>query len=193
MGRKRARENARSIIKHMRKIKFIIISAAVLCVLPLAGHAKEAIGGYALEYDQKYETDTDNNGKNDRTSYYQGDRLVWSAYDEDENGKADLWIRYRDGDTPDLELVDYNSDGDPDKISEFDYQGKREVIYDTVEESSSGIIKLIIFAAIAGLAVYLANKYRKEERIRKWLARAMIRISQIKNKGKDSQTPGGGV
>lgn len=146
----------------MRKINITIL-LAVIAFLPLAGYAKEMIGDYVLEYDEKIEADTNNDGKNDRTTYYLGNRLVWSAYDEDGNGKPDLWLRYKNGDTVDLELHDPDGNGEPDKIAEFDYQGKREVIYDSEEEfaknSYFGMYTVLMLIAIIGIAIYFGRNF----------------------------------
>lgn len=111
------------------KLFISIIAIAVLCG-PLISFAKESVAGYPLEFDQKLEADTNGNGVNDRTSYYIGDRITWTVYDEDENGKPDVWLRYANGDTLDLELYDRDGDGEPETITEFDGQENAEVIYD---------------------------------------------------------------
>ena len=135
----------------------------VLLLLPSGVFAKEMIGDYLLEYDQKIEADTDGNGKNDRTSYYLGERLVWSSYDEDENGEPDFWLRYKNGDTVDLEIYDPDGDGEPEKIAEFDYQGKREVIYDSEAEFAgnsplSYVVYIYIGVGLA-IAVFFVKRY----------------------------------
>ncbi len=117
--------------------KSLIAFALVVTLFPLGVFAKETIGNYPLEYDTRMEADTNGNGKNDRTSYYQGDTLVWSAYDEDENGKPDLWLRYKGGDTIDLEIHDADGNGEPEKIAEF-VQDRREIIYDAEAEFAGG-------------------------------------------------------
>lgn len=141
----------------------------VLLMLPSGVFAKEMIGDYLLEYDQKIEADTDGNGKNDRTSYYQGERLVWSAYDEDENGEPELWLRYKNGDIVDLELYDPDGDGEPDKIAEFDYQGKREVIYDSEAEfAGSSSLSFLVYIYI-GVGLAIAVFFGKRYLVRKFL------------------------
>ena len=134
----------------------------IIAVIPAVVFAKETIGDYVIEFDQKLESDTNDDGKNDLTSYYLGDRLVWSASDNDRDGKLDLWLRYRNGDAVDLELYDTDSDGNPDKIAEFDYQGKREVVYDSSAKfpsESSFTSSIIWLLALAGIG-YVGYRYK---------------------------------
>lgn len=139
--------------------------ACAAALSPFGVSAKETIGGYPLEYDQALPADTNGNGTPDRTSYYLGDRLVWSAYDEDEDGEADLWLRYRNGDMVDLELTDTNGDGEPEKIAEFDLGEKREVIYDSEADlASSGGSPLLGTLVLLGLAaVAWQNRMKAKE------------------------------
>lgn len=145
----------------MQKIKLLIsIIAAAALFAPLMGFAKEGVAGYLFEFDQKLEADTNGNGVNDRTSYYKGDRLMWTVYDQDENGEPDLWFRYANGDTLDLELFDRNGDGEPDTITEFDGQENAEVIYDADAPggaSSSWLWWLIGAAVLIAAAFALKN------------------------------------
>ncbi|MEK7519804.1 MAG: hypothetical protein AAB581_00975 [Patescibacteria group bacterium] len=146
----------------MQKITFTIaIIAAAALSAPFAGFAKEGVAGYLFEYDQKLETDTNGNGVNDRTSYYQGDRLVWTAYDEDENGAADLWFRFKNGDTVDLELADRDGDGEPDLITEVSSAEKAEVIFDE-QAAGGGASSWWVYAAVAAVMLGVAVFYRKE-------------------------------
>lgn len=130
------------------QLKIVLL---LLLALPLAVLAKETIGDYVLEFDEKIETDTDGNGKNDRTSYYKNNVLVWSAFDDDEDGEPDLWLRYKNGDIVDLEISDPNGDGNPDKIAEFDYQGKRELIYDSGAEFAGSNSLSMTYVLIIGI------------------------------------------
>lgn len=134
----------------------IILSAAVL---PYAVSAKEMIGDYVLEYDLKTVADTNGDGTDDRTSYYKGDALIWSAYDENGDGKPDLWMRYKNGDTIDLELFDPDGDGEPDKITEFNAQEKAEVVYDNGAEFAGGgsAVNYVLIALVLAAAWF----YRK--------------------------------
>lgn len=142
----------------MNNIAIKILLATVIIAAPFGAYSKDlTIGDYAMTFDQTFEADTDGNGTNDRTSYYQGDTLMWAAYDEDENGKADLWLRYKNGDSVDLELYDRDGDGEPDKIVEVDSQEKTEVIYDAAAKGASSpssfaalIIALVLGGAAAG-------------------------------------------
>lgn len=138
-------------------VKTTIVGLALLCA-PIFTFAKEGvleIGEYTIEYDQTHEADTNDNGKNDRTSYYFKEQLVFTAYDENEDGKQDLWFRFTNGDTVDLELADTDGDGDPNTIAEVNAQEKADVIYDT--EASGGIMFGLVFfigMGILGLAFW---------------------------------------
>lgn len=130
--------------------KKTLIMLAISC-LPFFAFAKEGVlevGDYTIEHDQSFEADTNDNGKNDRTSYYMSGQLVFTAYDENEDGKQDLWFRFKNGDVVDLELSDTNSDGDPDVITEVDAQEKAEVIYS--EEAGGGIMFGLVFFIVMG-------------------------------------------
>ena len=134
--------------------KTTIIGIALL-FLPVFVFAKEGmleVGDYTIEYDQALETDTNNNGTNDRVSYYLKEQLVFTAYDENEDGKQDLWFRFTNGDTVDLELADKNADGKPDIVTEVSAQEKAEVIYDT--KAGGGILfGLVFFIGMGMLAL----------------------------------------
>lgn len=164
MGIQRTRSRSQFTHRRMQKITLTTI-LCVAALMPLGVSAKETIGGYPLEYDQTLSADTDGNGTPDRTSYYLGNRLVWSAYDEDEDGAADLWLRYRNGDMVDLELTDQNGDGKPEKIAEFDTAEKREVIFDSeAAPASGGSSPLLGALVILGLAAVLwQNRDRAKE------------------------------
>jgi len=126
-------------------LKTTIVTIAIL-FLPVLAFAKEGvleIGDYTIEYDQAFEADTNNNGTNDRVSYYLKEQLVFTAYDENEDGKQDLWFRFTNGDAVDLELSDKNADGKPDTITEVNAQEKAEVIYDT--QAGGGIMFGLVF------------------------------------------------
>lgn len=56
----------------------------------------------------------------ERTSYYDGDRLVFTAYDTDGDGLDDLWFEYDDSRRLKMELRDTDGDGDPDRALRFD-------------------------------------------------------------------------
>src|SRR5665648_292067 len=90
-------------------LAFLIISILLISSSPVSADSIE-IGKYKIVYDALVVTDTDEDGINDRTSYYQDGLLVFTAYDRDNNGKPDLWFRYDDELRLDLEIVDSNND-----------------------------------------------------------------------------------
>lgn len=134
--------------------KTTIIATAIL-FLPVFVFAKAGVlevGDYAIEYDSIIEADTNGNGKNDRASYYLNEQLVFTAYDENEDGSQDLWFRFKNGDAVDLELADSNGDGNPDVITEVDAQEKAEVIYDA--ETDGGIVFGAVFFIMMGVLAF---------------------------------------
>ncbi|MEK7493646.1 MAG: hypothetical protein AAB630_00665 [Patescibacteria group bacterium] len=146
-------------------LKKIIVAVAIAC-LPAFVFAQSAVqtlkvGDYTIEYDKTLEADTNSNGKNDRTSYYLKDQLVFTAYDENEDGKQDLWFRFKNGDAVDLELADKNADGKPDMITEVDAQEKAEVIYDADADGGSSFktFFFIAIAIVATAAVYFGRTF----------------------------------
>lgn len=149
--------------------KAVVIGSVIAC-LPFFTSAKQSVvevGDYATEYDQTFEADTNGNGKNDRTSYYMNGQLVFTAYDENEDGRQDLWFRFKNGDTADLELADADADGDPDMITEVDAEEKAEVIYNA--DAEGGIMfGLIFFIAMGALALafwqrkFIARKIKEK-------------------------------
>ena len=139
----------------------LFVTAFALAASPVYALTTENIGDYTIEYDRKVESDTDGDGKNDRTSYYGGDTLLWSAYDESKDGTPDLWMRFRGGDTVDLELFDRDGNSEPDKIAEYDQGARREVVFDdrvSTPGSSSNAILFLVFGVIIALG-YVIKKY----------------------------------
>lgn len=55
-----------------------------------------------------------------RTSFYDGDLLVFTAYDTDGDGQDDLWFEYDDARRLTMELRDTDGDGQPDRALRFD-------------------------------------------------------------------------
>lgn len=150
----------------MQNIVIKLLITVTVIALPFGAYAKEfGVGDYPIIFDQKLEADTSGNGVNDRTSYYQGDLLVWTAYDEDENGEWETWFRYKGGDSVDLELYDRDGNGTPDRIVEVDAQEKPEVIYDAAFEggtfssaTTTVIVILVLGGAGAGWYVWRKKK-----------------------------------
>ena len=123
--------------------------------------AKLTVGEYVFEFDEKVKADTDANGTDDRTTYYQKGQMVLSVYDENENGRPDVWIRYANGDTADLELADKNGDGNPDMIVEINAQGKADVLLDTDVSWSKSFfreLRTLFFGMILVWIGYIALK-----------------------------------
>ena len=56
----------------------------------------------------------------ERTSYYDGELLVFTAYDTDGDGQDDLWFEYDDSRRLVMELQDTDGDGEPDRALRFD-------------------------------------------------------------------------
>lgn len=145
--------------------KKIVIALAIACMPALAFAQSAAqtltVGDYAIEYDQKLEADTNNNGKNDRTSYYRNEQLVFTAYDENEDGKQDLWFRFKNGDAVDLELADTDGNGKPDIITEVDAQEKAEVIYNAKAGGGSSFktFFFIVIAIVLVVAAYFGREF----------------------------------
>ena len=156
-------------IKHITHINIRVMAALALFLSFTAfAQAKPEtlkIGDYVIEYDQKIQADTDADGKDDRQSYYLKDQLVFVAYDENGDGKPNLWFRYTNGDTVDLELADKNTDGKPDTITEIDSNGKAEVIFDTGGShggSSLSSLYVLIVIPLLGAAAYVRNRFFKK-------------------------------
>lgn len=77
-----------------------------------------------MHYDATRNADTDFDGKIDGVSYYRAGRLVASAFDDDGDGRHDLWLAYDDTLRLELELVGRDRDGDADvsrKISATEF------------------------------------------------------------------------
>lgn len=146
-------------------LKKMIVAVAIAC-LPVFVFAQSTpqtlkVGDYTIEYDQKLEGDTNNNGKNDRASYYRNEKLVFTAYDENEDGKQDLWFRFKNGETVDLELADTDGNGKPDIITEVDVQERAEVIYDAkaVGGFSFKTFFFIVIAIVLVVAAYFGRAF----------------------------------
>lgn len=135
--------------KYIFGLLFLLL-AAILQPTPAAYAASTVeVGKYQIEYDQYYKDDTDDNGSLDCTSYYLGDKLVFTAWDTDENGVPDLWFRYDGEEYLDLELADDNGDGKPDEIAMVD----RDENVNYLEASSFDIWELLGSSAIAIIGV----------------------------------------
>jgi hypothetical protein len=55
-----------------------------------------------------------------RTSFYDGDLLVFTAYDTDGDGQDDLWFEYDEDRRLTIEFRDTDGDGQPDRALRFD-------------------------------------------------------------------------
>lgn len=125
------------------------------------------VGEYSVEYDEARPADTNENGTNDRTSYYKAGVLVFTAYDENEDGKDDLWFRYRADGAVDLELADSGTDGRPDMITEVDASEKAEMIYNSGARNRSPIIWIVIAIIVGGVSAWFVAKKYFNERVQK--------------------------
>ncbi len=124
-------------------LSFILV-AAILSNFVSAG-STITIGEHTIDYDEFLQSDTDNNGMNDRQSYYKNDALVFTAYDRNEDGKPDLWFRYDDELRLDLEIVDQNKDGTPDEFHQFDVN---ENIIELPKSSGDNMILIVVVIII---------------------------------------------
>ena len=101
------------------KKPLIFLTLLVIPFLVQAQAQAIQVGDYSFEYTESFPVDTDNNGVNDRTSYYNGESLVLTAYDTDENGSPELWFVYDGEDNVKMELEDTTADGVPDEVVEI--------------------------------------------------------------------------
>ena len=135
--------------------KFFIFP--ILLLAPLLAHAQIQtiqVGDYSFEYTENFPSDTNGNGVDDRTSFYNGNSLVLTAYDADENGSPELWFVYDGEDNVKMELEDKNADGVPDETVEI---GKNEeVLARSSEEGSSFWTKPLIWIFIIFILVLIA-------------------------------------
>ena len=99
-------------MKYLKTFLIVLLATFSLTTNVLAQSGDEIIGD--LTYTETY------NDIENATSYYDGESLVMTAYDQDENGKADVWVLYREDLTVERELYDTDGDGEVDIISEFD-------------------------------------------------------------------------
>lgn len=78
--------------------------------------AHVTIGAEPLAYQEAFAKDRDGDGVADRVSYYDGERLVASAFDDDGDGRFDLWIAYDAELHVTREAVDRDHDGVADVV-----------------------------------------------------------------------------
>ena len=105
------------------------------------------IGRYEIEFDESSGEDSDGDGKVDKVSYYLRDSLVLTAWDEDGNGKAELWFIYDEEEYLVQEVADTDGDGRPDeftrmsrdeKVVEVEAGAEAEEFIDLKKGSESG-------------------------------------------------------
>src|SRR3989344_1206683 len=100
--------------------KFLLSFSAVALFVPAFAFAQTTtpqtveLLGKTVPYSEMVSADTDGNGKPDRTTYYDGDSMVLTVYDKNEDGKPELWLQWKD-DKVVAELTDANADGVLDK------------------------------------------------------------------------------
>lgn len=91
------------------------------------------VGPYDVVFDEAVQADPDEDGFEERTSYYLNGTLVATVYDNDGDGKPDLWFRYDDELYLDLEVVDENGDGEPDVVHHIN----REEVVSQIDRPST--------------------------------------------------------
>ena len=82
------------------------------------------IGRRSIRYTEAAEKDTNADGKMDRVSYYDGDQLLATAYDDDGDGEHDMWVTFDADLRVDQEVVDRDHDGSADVMRSLDAAGK---------------------------------------------------------------------
>ena len=102
----------------MKKITLTLI-LLLLCV-SIASAETIKIGGEKVVYDEIIEGDSDFDGVDDRTSYYLNDELIFSAYDTDGDGEADMWFKYTGDSVLETAMRDTTGDGQPENLVSFD-------------------------------------------------------------------------
>ncbi len=77
------------------------------------------VGGETVRYDRFFAEDTSGDGRNDRISCYDGDALVLTIYDTNNDGKPDLWLTFGHNWQAKSEMRDTDRDGEPDDVQPF--------------------------------------------------------------------------
>lgn len=137
-----------------------LLLAFIFLLLPVFALAQNSalqelkIGNIKVSYDEVVEADTDENGVNDRSSFYRENKLVFTAYDRDEDGENDLWLQYDDELYLTKALTDRGADGTPDEALHFDRDGN---VTKTEKLGGSNWLWWLIVAAIA-IAAFIAWK-----------------------------------
>ena len=118
-------------MKYAHTLLFVIFFAFTFCTMSLYAQEIKTITvvGETVSYTSKHE-DVAN-----AYSYYNGDQLVLTEYDENTDGTIDVWIFYRDDYSVRKEMRDSDNDGTPDMF--FTFNNKEELI----KESGKGIEK----------------------------------------------------
>jgi len=93
------------------------------------------LGKYRIDYDEIFTDDTDGNRTRDRRSYYKNGLLVLASWDTDKDGKNDMWLRFKDGYSVDLEAFDSDNDGSLNKIVRVDKNEEISSIYEKKDSS----------------------------------------------------------
>ena len=86
------------------------------------------VGDLKVEYDTVLEEDTD---WGYMKSYYFDDELVFTTFDDDNNGKPDSWFGYKDN-VNTIAMKDTTGNNKPDYLVEFDSDG--EITKETKKE-----------------------------------------------------------
>jgi hypothetical protein len=153
----------------MRYLIIRIAAASALLLASPAAHAQETmtatVAGRVVTYDRAVEADTDDDGTNDRTTYYMGASMVMTAYDEDQDGRHELWFFYDEEERVNAEAADEDGDGSADAIVPI---GPDEQVMEAAPapEDDAGVSLMLplIVAAIIVIGIMAAlRRHKKKE------------------------------
>lgn len=99
----------------------MLLSVWVICLPGLSVFGESVtFMGEDLIYDNVYQQDLNANGKPELTFYMDGDSLVLSEWDLDENGTPERFYAFESDDTLSIEAYDDNGDGRPERYFRID-------------------------------------------------------------------------
>lgn len=98
------------------KLYFLfLVSFFISCPLVYAQESQTiTVGSESISYTETY------NDLPNTTSYYNGDELILTEYDEDQNGAPDVWVLYKPNFLVEQEMRDSDGDGKPDIYYDLD-------------------------------------------------------------------------
>ena len=88
------------------------------------------LGYFSLPFSHVFDDDTNQDGRLDRRSYYDGDSLTLVAWDTRGDGQHDMWVQFTPEYLVDQEMYDHTGDG---AIDEFMLIGELEEVLFTYE------------------------------------------------------------